>query len=161
MARHLIFAYGSLLLQKEAENTAPGIKFKSRAVLRGYRLFFSHCSKGRKSGVADVIESPGDLVWGVIYELDEAGRFELDRREGHKDTKQRSTYWRTKVTVFTDESADSEALEVETYMVVNKSSTPHPASEYYKDIILRGAKERGLPDAYIHDTLESIIVQSE
>ncbi|RLG57648.1 MAG: hypothetical protein DRN95_05350, partial [Candidatus Hydrothermarchaeota archaeon] len=54
------------------------------AILENYKLAFTRKSKNRKCGVADIVESQEDKVYGVLYEIKESDLQKLDCKEGRK-----------------------------------------------------------------------------
>jgi len=89
------------------------------------------------SGKANLIESPGDAVWGVLYEVDSAELDKLDSAEGgyHRMSTQSIT-------------KGNNPLEVEVYISTKLTADPTPY-EGYKKVILRGAREHELPTGYL------------
>lgn len=148
----LVFGYGSLLDQECAECTVPDIKYLYNALLPGYRVACTRFSRKRGGGVADVVPDRSCDVWGAVYCVDESGLTELDRREGVHDLSYRREY----MTVFRDGYPDHPA-EAAIYTVVEKSEEVIPCADKYRNIILRGAWSRCLPDQYIH-LLRSLLV---
>jgi len=83
----LYFAYGSnmSLEQMNERITEKGGEFRvlGRAVLRDYELRFNKASsRDASSGFANVVEKPGSVVEGILYEVDEKGMSLLDAFEG-------------------------------------------------------------------------------
>lgn len=151
----LYFAYGSNMnqddLRKWCERKGLQIILENPRVVKlaGYKLRFTHYSKCREGGVADIVKPEGTEnveVYGVLFEIDENSLLNLDVKEGVKD----KIYRRIPVGVSTENEVFK---EVETYEVVEKGKyAPNPA---YLDIIIEGAKRYKLPGRYISD-LESI-----
>jgi hypothetical protein len=89
------------------------------------------------SGKANLADSPGEVVWGVLYELDSADLFELDRAE--------AGYQRVTLTIL---SEDGNQIEAQTY--VSNDLTPEPIPyDWYKQLVTDGAEEHRLPRKYI------------
>lgn len=57
----------------------------SKGSLPGFKLGFTVHSVGWNAGAADVVESAGDRVWGVVFELTDEDLRALDRYEGYPD----------------------------------------------------------------------------
>jgi gamma-glutamylcyclotransferase (GGCT)/AIG2-like uncharacterized protein YtfP len=121
----------------------PDHRFIGAARLDGYRIAFSRRSQRTATGVADVIADPAPdaCVWGALYELEEPDLQRLDRKEGGKDA-----YTRQDVVVRTCDGRTHEAV---TYCVVNKEPSDIPPARAYLDRLLRGARQRSLPGAYV------------
>ncbi|KAF3289500.1 hypothetical protein TWF970_003276 [Orbilia oligospora] len=70
------FAYGSNLWLAQMALRCPGSTFVSIARLVNYRWFIS------ERGYANIVRSPGDEVWGMIYTLTSNDEAALDIYEG-------------------------------------------------------------------------------
>jgi hypothetical protein len=60
----IYFAYGSNLRSVQMVRLCPGHAFLGPARLDGYRLAFTLPDEEWEGGVADVVRSPRDAVWG-------------------------------------------------------------------------------------------------
>ena len=65
------FAYGSNMDPVIIERICDQIEVLGRAKLHDYRLGFTRRSTKRNSGVADIIAAPRNVLWGVLYEIDD------------------------------------------------------------------------------------------
>jgi gamma-glutamylcyclotransferase (GGCT)/AIG2-like uncharacterized protein YtfP len=120
---------------------APDHRFLGQAKLEGYRLGFTRRSIRTHTGVADIVHSPGDTVWGALYEMSPAALRAIDRKEGHG-----WAYTRVPVTVrLPDGSLD----HAETYSVLEKETATVLPSRTYLEGLVRAATRLGLPDAYV------------
>ena len=72
----LYFAYGSNMWTEQMEARCPNQRLVGAGVLKGYRWIIS------SRGYANIIESPSDVVLGVIYEISDSDERNLDRYEG-------------------------------------------------------------------------------
>jgi gamma-glutamylcyclotransferase (GGCT)/AIG2-like uncharacterized protein YtfP len=140
----LLFAYGSNLA---AAQIAPEARFLGPAVLADFRLALTRRSIRWGSGVADIVAAPGERVWGAVYELPAEALDEIDRKEGAG-----FAYRRRKVDVV----LHGERRRAEAYEVIHKDPDVSPATPEYASLVLRGARERGLPDEWLA-TLESVL----
>lgn len=111
------------------------------ASLEGHTLRF-HKTSIDGSGKGDAFETgnPDDLVWGVVYELDEGEKGLLDRVEGL------GYGYEEKIVDLKKENG--ERMEAVTYYATNIDEELMPY-EWYKDLVLYGAKEHGLPEHHI------------
>ena len=134
------FAYGSNMSWQELRSWCPSAEFVTVARLPDHRLDFTRYSQRRRGGVADVVPSNGDEVWGVVYDIPSDELPALDRKEGVPNA-----YQRQDVSVIVQAGERAKAL---TYTVVQKVPTERP-SQAYVDLILKGARERGLPAEYV------------
>lgn len=119
-----------------AEHSVVGV-----ARLPDYKLDFRRFSPGWKGGVGDLVESPGDEVWGVLYQIDAACHDALDAKENYGVG---YTSLDVEVTL-----RDGEKITCTTYSIINKSPETIAPSKYYLETILEGAKEMNLPKDYI------------
>lgn len=134
----LYFAYGSNMLEQRLKDRVKSAEFFSNAWIRGYEVRCRKKSDDR-SGKADLVKTgdPGDIVQGVLYEFDPAHWCELDAAEPGYD----------RVPIHVD--TDSGALNVTTYLArkdkIDESRVPYT---WYRDLILCGAEQHGLPEGY-------------
>ena len=132
----LYFAYGSNMLITRLHSRISSAKLIDIGFLNGYKVLFNKCSKDG-SGKANLIESPGDVTWGVIYEIDEQDINKLDIFEGG--------YCRV---IF--QICNQENIAVSAFVYLSSDLTnDQRAYESYKKIILKGARENNLPKNYI------------
>ena len=66
----LYFAYGSNLSTKYVRQYTPSAVFVRRALLSNFHIEFRRYSDNLKGGISTIIEAPGEMVHGVIYEVD-------------------------------------------------------------------------------------------
>ena len=135
----LLFAYGS--------NLALDAGLVGPAVLPDHRLELNRRSIRWGGGVVDVVPATGQRVWGALYEVDEALMETLDRKEGVG-----VAYRRLEVAV----ELDGQRREAVTYEVIDKEPDAPPATADYADLVLQGARQRGLPDDWLA-VLDSVL----
>ncbi|MBN3305512.1 gamma-glutamylcyclotransferase [Amia ocellicauda] len=138
----LYFAYGSNLLKERLQLKNPSATIHCVARLKDYRLAFGNY-QGRPSdrwhgGVATIVQSPGDEVWGVVWRMSVRDLKSLDRQENVKF----GTYSPVEVSVSTKE----DEMNCRTYIMNNCVYAP-PSPQYLKVIVL-GAEQNGLPSEY-------------
>lgn len=63
------FAYGSNLDESQLCRRCPGAALVTKGSLADFRLGFTVRSAGWNAGAADVVESPGDRVWGLVFDV--------------------------------------------------------------------------------------------
>ncbi len=78
------FAYGSNMDPEQMYKRCPDSKKIGPAVLQDHKIAFTRYSLKRKSGVADILVTPGSQVWGILYEVSASDLKSLDRYEGKK-----------------------------------------------------------------------------
>jgi len=146
---HLYFAYGSNLRSAQMDRLCPGHVFVGPACLEGHRLAFTLPDAEWRGGVADLVESHGDEVWGALYRLADADLPPLDAYEGFdpQGPAESNDYVRRKIRLT---SAPPDILQAEAWTYSVREPRGHVApSALYRDALIEGAIERGLPAAYI------------
>ena len=132
----LYFAYGSNLAASRMSERVASARRACTAWVAGYRLAFG--KRGRDgSGKATLIEAPEAFVWGVVYAIDLRDWHRLDRFE--------RGYARISVQVAWEREQHVAAT---TYVAPETAPDP-TAFGWYKRLIVDGAREHGLPAAYI------------
>lgn len=147
MSRGLYFAYGSNMWLAQMRDRCPGSEVVGVGRLLGHRLAFTRFSKKRSSTVADVVGAPERDVWGAVYRVTSSDLDQLDRDEGVSF----GAYRRDQVEIVLAEGGVQVAW---TYTVVNKQPERPPARSY-QSILVRGARDHGLPVEYI-EQLEAL-----
>ena len=127
----------------------PSCKALGIATLPSHALRFHKRSKD-KSGKCNAVASGNDTsVIGVLFSFDPADRAKLDKAEGVG-----SGYEHTMVTVINDEGRRRAVL---TYLAtpgyIDDSLSPYG---WYKDFVLEGGREHGLPPDYIAEYIQSV-----
>jgi gamma-glutamylcyclotransferase (GGCT)/AIG2-like uncharacterized protein YtfP len=87
------------------------------------------------------VPAPGEEVWGGLYDVPDGTLDRLDAKEGEG-----WAYRRIAVPV---EAEDGRRLEAEAYEVIHKEPQEVLATPEYAALLLRGARERELPEAYV------------
>ena len=152
----LYFAYGSNLdfedwtrwcANKKADPS--GMVELEPAFLPDYELKFHYYSGSREGGAADVVPSSvGNLVPGVLFELDSNALKLMDAKEGVKY----NCYQRKWVEVIKFDGSIVKAL---TYVVCQEkiqNNYVEPTSEYV-NLIRNGLIKRGLPIQFLDNSL--------
>lgn len=137
----LYFAYGSNLKIARLRARVASARVVAPARLDDFRLALDKRGSDG-SGKANLIRASGAQVWGVLYELAPGDWGALD---GHEPG-----YARTRVRVL----AEQRTLDSWTYVAQLLTEEP-VAFDWYKRLILEGAREQGLPDAWLA-TLEAL-----
>ncbi len=135
------FAYGSNMNERLFRARRHMVWHEARVGrLRNHRLVFS-VAGGMRPGVAapaNIVEAPGESVWGVLYCLPLRKFARLDNSEG----RQYAYLW-TEV-----EDADGDRFPAVTYKVPYAAPEGRPGRRYL-DLIREAARQRGLPADYI------------
>jgi cation transport regulator ChaC len=143
------FAYGSNMSTARLRKRMPSCKPLGIATLPGHALRF-HKRSTDKSGKCNAFASGEDnSVVGVLFSFDPTERVELDKAEGVG-----SGYEHAMVTVVNDKGRRRKVL---TYLAtpdyIDNSLKPY---DWYKDFVLAGGREHGLPPEYVAEYIESV-----
>lgn len=118
----------------------PSVRFVSIAILKGFRFAFNKQSKDG-SGKANIVASQDeDEVWGVIFDISDNEKPELDRWEGLG-----KGYYEKVIQVLTDKG---QRVKVQAYLA-NKIIEGIQPYDWYQRHCLIGAREFGLPQGYV------------
>jgi cation transport regulator ChaC len=143
------FAYGSNMSTARLRKRMPSCKPLCIATLSGHALRF-HKRSIDKSGKCNAFASGNDnSVIGVLFSFDPAERAKLDKAEGVG-----SGYEHALFTVINDKGRRRKVL---TYLAtpdqIDDSLRPY---SWYKDFVLAGGREHGLPPEYIAEYIQSV-----
>ncbi len=141
----LYFSFGSNLDVERLHIHCPSARFVLPARLAGHRLAFSIESRNTwHGGVADVLPSPDDEVWGALWAIAGEHSRALDEQEGV--FREPPAYRRYPVTVTT---AAGDSVSCRCYRVVAPDPDGFAPSPAFIDTLLRGARAVGLPADYV------------
>lgn len=146
----LYFAYGSnLSTSHRTERGCPdGLRARGIGWLPDRRLAFARRSRDWRGGVLSVVEEPGAIVPGVVFEVDNPEILSwLDHKEGVNS----GAYRRMETTALT---MDGEGVRVVTYEVVDPKPFVQPVDDYTA-IVRRGYAEYGLPLAPLETAISN------
>jgi len=136
------FAYGSNLDPTRKELRTGIIREAKVACLHGYDFAFNKRSRSR-TGCANIVQRGDTTVWGVIYRCSPSALKKLDGYEGVDG----GDYSRVTIRV---QCRSGEEVDAVTYIAGDSfvDGTVKPSAEYLQ-MVLRGARHHGLPDAYV------------
>jgi len=138
------FAYGSNMNHKQMQRRCPNSKFIKPVYLENAKFIYDGKSIAwNEKAVANIVTIDAGQVWGGIFEIDEDNLAELDCCEGFP-----KSYGKGIVNVKDEEGNVFQAWAY--YRAGEKQGVP---STSYRNIILQGAKDCGLPEEYIKDNL--------
>jgi len=146
----LYFSYGSNMSVRRIGERVSSATPVTIARLAQHRLMFHKVGKdGSAKCNAAETACPDACVFGVVFDICASGKANLDRNEGLG-----RGYEDKRVLV---EAADGQTLEVVTYYATHINASLKPF-HWYKEHVLRGAREHRLPDYYIRaiEFVESI-----
>ena len=130
------FAYGSNMSTERLQDRVSSAEPLGCAKLPDKRLV---CNKKSKdgSGKANLTDTAGDTVWGVLYEIDSAELDNLDRCE--------CGYTRISLDVKTDQDSSVKAYVYVSSELI-EDARPY---DWYKKLMIKGAREHQLPAFYV------------
>ena len=137
------FAYGSNLLLARLGERTPSARRIERGRLSAHRLCWHKRGTLDGSGKCDAFLTgdTADLVWGALFEIADIERARLDAAEGlgrrYRDTQVRVETARGLLTAFAYVAMPD---------AVDATLAPFG---WYRDLVVAGARESGLPDRYI------------
>ena len=136
------FGYGSnLSIECVHEELIPNAKFVMKAYLPNFEVRFPFLSPEEKAGYSGIMEAPGELVPGALYEVTEQELITLDNMEGvYKDRYKRMTYQVL--------GEDGKFHLADLYRVIDPKG-PFQPERNYVDIMIKGARDLGLDPEYI------------
>jgi len=134
------FGYGSNLSTEFLRQHCPGVTPVMKAYLPNYRVEFRYYSENRQGGISSIMEAPGEMTYGVIYEMPTKEMDDLDVLESVPE----GLYTRETFLVLGE---DGEWHEGDLYRVANPEGPFTPAKSYI-DLMIEGAREHGLDSEY-------------
>lgn len=138
------FAYGSNLHSLRLRLRVPSAQFVGIGRLADYRLQYQKRGRDR-SGKCDIAPEPGGEVYGVVYRLPGPEMHRLDAIEGRG-------YRRVPVEV--QMQGEQRLVPAYTYRARAAAVDPSLAPmQWYRDLVVTGAQQRGLPEDYVKNLL--------
>lgn len=132
------FLYADQLNPTQLKRRAPEHKFLHRATLADHTIKFCRWSSQWRCGLASIVPSPGEQVWGAVFELTDEDLISMDEFE--QDVPQ-GAYRQLQVNVVTD-AGDKELV---TTYAANPIGKFKP-KDHYLDWVLKGVKQWALPE---------------
>ena len=147
------FGYGSnLSIDFVKEELIANAEFVMKAYLPNFEVRFPFWSEEKQGGYSGVMEAPGELVHGALYEVTEQELIELDNLEGvYKDRYYRET--------FLVLGEDGSWHPADLYRVIDPKG-PFPPVRSYVEIMLKGARDLDLDPEYI-ERIEGFHLQAQ
>jgi gamma-glutamylcyclotransferase len=134
------FAYGSNMSSRRLKARVAGARIRCTARLVGYRLCFQKIGRdGSAKCDAEPTVGAEEIVYGVVYRIPSEQRPRLDACEGLGQG-----YRAAKVRLLCD---NGDELTAFCYLATRIDPTLRPF-DWYREHVLRGAREHGLPSAY-------------
>lgn len=129
----LNFAYGSNMSREPMRQRCPGAQMLGVARLRQHRFFIM------ANGYASVVPAPSSEVHGILWRLTPRDLVALDAYEDVAG----GLYRREMLPVI----SDGQSMAALVYFGAEKREGP--ARKGYMELVLRAARENGLPEDYI------------
>jgi AIG2 family protein len=140
----LYFAYGSNMCTGRLRRRVPSATFVQIAKLAGHAFRF-HKRSTDDSGKGDAFKTgnPLDVVWGVIFNIDETQKPTLDEAEGL------GSGYEEKTANVLDENGQPHVvvLYVASANTVDNSLRPYA---WYKRFVVDGARQHRVPEEYVN-----------
>lgn len=138
----LYFSYGSNMSTPRLRERVSSLRAVAVARLHKHRLRFHKIGKDNSGKCdAECTDDETDIVYGVVFEIAVLQKAQLDKYEGLK-----KGYEEKRVSVYT---GDDRELKAVTYYATNTNAKLKPYT-WYKEHVLRGAREHGLSSKYIN-----------
>ncbi len=104
---HWYFAYGSNMNKSRMVERNVNFTRRIKGSVNDHRLVFNKIADSNPGyGYANIMPVQGKSVMGILYDVNEAGLMELDKREGVN----MGHYFRSQITVFLDDGTSVEAI---------------------------------------------------
>lgn len=142
VATYCYFAYGSNMATSRLRQRAPSARPVAVGRLPGHALRWHKLGRDG-SGKCDAClgDDPGDAVWGVLFDIDQADKPRLDAAEGLG-----IGYDEHMVQVQTDAGPRCALTYQAKPARIDPKLRPR---QWYKAHVLAGAREHGLPAGYV------------
>ena len=139
----LHFAYGSSLSAKFLRQLCPTAVFQMKAELPNFRITFPCYSQKRQGGISSIIPAPGEIVRGVLYEVNLR---EMEEKDVAESVPQGLYVRETYLVLGEDKRWHSADL----YRCA-KPTGPYTPARSYVELMLEGAEEHHLDPNYIKE----------
>lgn len=143
------FAYGSNMPAARLRERCPSARAIGIAELPGHELRWNKRSSDG-SGKCDIVVSDAASVFGVLYEIANDEKHDLDRAEGLG-----FGYEEIEIEV----NCGGERVTAKAYRATDTDTALRPYT-WYRGLVIAGAKEHGLPAPYIAG-LESVAADQD
>jgi len=139
----LIFSYGSNMNISRLRSRVPSAVKISNAYLKGYQMKCNKISID-KSSKGNIIptENENDRVWGVVFNIEDKQKKDLDRVEGLGKGYYEMMIFCTDI----NNNNYNAQVYIAKQEFISDDLIPY---DWYKELILTGAKENSLPTEYV------------
>ena len=155
MAWYRYFAYGSNMLTARLRERTPSAVLVGPAVLSNHALHFHHVSRKDGSAKCNILPGPAEResVHGVVFDIPAAEQPALDAAEDRDQGYQ---------VVDRQVWLEGESIPVFCYLAlpgtIDEQRQPF---RWYRDLVLAGAREHGLPARYIERIADEPVVEDD
>ena len=132
------FLYADNLNPTQLKQRAPEHKFLFKAYLEDHTVGLPRFSSQWRCGLASIIPSQGERVWGVVFEITDEDLKLLDAFGGEVPE---GAYRHLEINVVTEED-QKELVTTDVAQNIGKFK----AKEHYLDFVVKGLKHWKLPD---------------
>ncbi|KAI9773057.1 MAG: hypothetical protein M1840_008177 [Geoglossum simile] len=144
----LYFGYGSNMWLDQMKRRCPNSPYVGIAILREWKWIIN------QRGYANVVPSEGDVVYGLVYELDGNDERILDRCEGVPHVYEKQEH---PIEIFREgiaplgDGSKGETVDGLVYVDVQRVLKSHPREEYIDrmNMAIRDALKAGVPQWYM------------
>jgi len=135
--------------EEQMKSRCPKSSLVGTARLDNHRLDFTHFSQTRQCGVPDIVPSPGDFIWGLVYRVTLEDIKGLDQIEGRGRSYERGYY--------TVRFLDGRKIGAHAYYVIQRQSYVPPNAEYLR-LMRQAVIKHSFPEEYVK-LVESFVPQ--
>lgn len=140
------FIYNETLHPNQLKERAPEHSFLFRAYLPDHTLAFPRWSTVWRCGIASVVPSVGDRVWGVVFEITPEDLKILDQ---YGEEVPAGAFRHSTINVCQEHEEDQRPVKEMVTTHIAKSAGKFKPKEHYIDFVIAGLKHWKLPDEYI------------
>ncbi len=137
----LHFGYGSNLQMSFLKDLLPSAEFRMKAYIPNYEIQFNFWSQTQKAGISNIMDAPGKMVHGALFDVPEEELKALDIKE---DVYIGDYVRRTFVVM----GEDGNWYDADLYQVIDPKGPFKPSQNYVKGMLV-GAKELNLDPSYL------------
>ena len=150
------FAYGANMYTPHLMMHAPQVLFLGIAKLKGYHLYFHKLGNADESGKCNIVQTrdPNHVVYGVLYDVPARHRCVLDKAEklGYGNQDITLKVYPVQKSGLSGYVESGEGIYAFTYVAHKERVREHLVPfTWYKELVIAGAREHGLPESYINE----------
>jgi hypothetical protein len=118
------------------------------AALDDHHLAFNLASRYWGGQVGNLEPAPGQVVWGVMFELDDAAAEAIRAKEGVRTGLSREITVEIRLVAGGDQSATLQLIEAQAFVAAHPGPAG-PPSDRWLDSVIAGARAHALPASWI------------